>query len=89
MTSVPIRSTLTWDQFAAIVAEVVAEDEPLERSTSLMGDLGVDSLQLVELVVVLIDGCGMDRMADELPDRDWSTITIGELYDEYLTNGAI
>jgi acyl carrier protein len=48
-------------------------------------DLGLDSLSLAELVVSLIDEYDMYSLAKTLDERSWEDVTVGALYDEFLT----
>jgi acyl carrier protein len=74
----------SWDGFVTAVATAAhVRPEAITPSTRLDEDLGIDSLALAEVVVVLIVDFGMDAMAEQLDQRDWSGVTVGELYDEY------
>jgi hypothetical protein len=76
-------SLVEWDRFAAEVAEIA--DVPaseLRRETRLIEDLGLDSIQLVEIAVVLISGYGAGEAGEGLGGRSWDGVTVGELFEE-------
>jgi acyl carrier protein len=76
-----------WNRFATSVAAAAhVRPEAITRSTRLHEDLEIDSLAFAEVVVVLIVDFGMETMADDLDRRDWSGVTVGELYDEYRSS---
>jgi acyl carrier protein len=80
----------SWEHFArevAAVARVPAGD--LDPSARLIEDLGLDSLALTEVAVLMITEFGMASVADDLERRDWSGVTVGELYDEYLAAAQV
>jgi acyl carrier protein len=62
---------------------VPAED--LAPSMRLDQDLALDSLALTEVVVLLIVDFDMETLAEELEQRDWRGVTLGDLYGEYRT----
>jgi acyl carrier protein len=74
----------SWEGFVTAVATAAhVRPDAITRSTRLDEDLGIDSLALAEVVVVLIVDFGMENIAEQLDQRDWSGVTVGELYDEY------
>ena len=76
---------LGWDDFAVAVAAIVhIPVEAAQRDTRLVGDVGLDSLGLTELIVALIIDFEMESLSNGLEERDWNEVTIGSLYDEYL-----
>jgi acyl carrier protein len=76
----------SWDDFAATVAGIARVPvEGVRRDTRLVGDLGLDSLALTEVIVALIVDFDMEALSTELEERDWGAVTIGSLYDEYLS----
>jgi acyl carrier protein len=78
--------TFTWERFAEGIATMHGIDlTTVTRATYLVGDLGLDSLALTELVVMLIEDFGMDSLSLELDGRQWTDATVGDLYDELLT----
>lgn len=81
----------SWEDFAAVVAAIAEIDAAaIQRDSRLIGDLGLDSLALVELVVTLVERYEMVRLVDELEQRDWTTTTVGQLFDEaHRPAGAI
>jgi acyl carrier protein len=77
-----------WDRFAAAVAEAARVDPAaIEPHTRLLEDLGLDSLSLTEVVVALMVDFEMQALSEELEQRDWNGVTVGELYDEYRAAG--
>ena len=76
-----------WERFVhAIAAAAQVRPEAISRTTRLDDDLGIDSLALAELVVMLIVDFGMETLADDFDERDWSGVTVGALYEEYRTS---
>jgi hypothetical protein len=74
----------TWEQFRAAVAEISSVPEDgLGCDSRLIADLQLDSLALAEVLVLLTVDFEMDGLADQLAERDWNTITLGALYEEY------
>jgi acyl carrier protein len=73
----------SWPQFTAMVAELSGVDrEQVQRETLPIEELGFDSLQLAEIVVVLIDDYGVESLAQDLDTRAWEKVTLGQLFDE-------
>lgn len=74
----------TWEEFRATVAAAtgVAPPDALARDRRLVDDLGFDSLQIAEVLVVLIEDYGLRNLLGELETRVWQDITLGQLYDE-------
>jgi acyl carrier protein len=75
---------LGWEEFAnaiALAGKLPAEN--VRQDQRLLEDLGLDSLGLLEVIVFLVVDCGMEALADELPERDWRGVSAGELYREY------
>jgi acyl carrier protein len=80
---------LEWDEFRAAVAAVTGfKPEDLDGEMRIVEDLAFDSLQLLELVVMLINDFEMASLATELEDRDWSGVTLHQLFDELRTELA-
>jgi acyl carrier protein len=80
---------LSRTDFAVVIAE--AAQVPIDRiesSSRLLEDLGIDSLSLAELVCVLIVDLGMASVDDDVGERDWFEITVGELFREYERGAA-
>ena len=73
---------LDWEGFAGVVASVVGTERgPVRRETRLIGDLGMDSLDLTELIAALAEETGSPALADGLEQKDWLTATAGDLLD--------
>jgi acyl carrier protein len=76
----------SWEDFAAQVAELVEwPPDKLLPTTRVIEDLGLDSLSLAELVVILVERYDMNGLSQTLEERVWENLTVGALYDEYLT----
>jgi acyl carrier protein len=77
-----------WEDFvAAVAAAAQVREDAISPATRLGTDLGVDSLALTEVVVMLIVDFDMDGLSDQLDQRQWGSVTVGELYDEYRAGG--
>jgi acyl carrier protein len=75
---------LRWAEFTAAIAEVArVPADAIAPGTRLIGDLGLDSLALAELVVLLLTEIGVPSLEDELAGREWEQATVGELFAEY------
>jgi len=78
-----------WEGFAAEIAAIAQRPtEEVERRLRIVEDLGLDSVALAELVLVLIDDYGMASISDDLDQRTWEGVTVGQLFDEYLRDAA-
>lgn len=72
-----------WDEFVQPIA-AAAQVPPDEIAPATpLEELGIDSLAFTELVVTFIVDFGMETLEDELDRRDWSIVTVGELYEEF------
>jgi acyl carrier protein len=77
---------MNWEDFAHAVAEVAgADSSQVGHRTRLVGDLGLDSLALTEVLVMLMVDLQMTSVADQLAERDWGRVTVGDLYEKYRT----
>ena len=67
-----------FEKLCALIAEQFGvEVESVTADTAFVGDLGADSVDLVDLSMALEDEFGMDEMAED----DLTTIvTVGDLY---------
>lgn len=75
---------LGWDEFAAAIGGAAnIAGSAIDRRSRLLEDLGLDSLALAEVVVLLLVDFNMTRLGVELGKRNWTLVTVGELYDEY------
>lgn len=77
---------LSFEEFRAFLSDALGVAAvALHRDASFIGDLAVDSLKLVELMLQLELQLGI-----EVPvDAAWEIQTVGEAYDYYVdqTNG--
>ena len=82
--SVTVQQT-GWDDLVAAIAEI-ARIPParVEPNASLIGDLVLDSFGLTEVAVLLSVEYGMEQW---LGERDWSGLTVRDLYDAYKRRG--
>jgi acyl carrier protein len=75
--------TPSWEEFQAAVAEATGfPRDDLARDLRFIEDLGFDSLQVMELLVMLIEDYRLTDLLGELQNRPWQDVTLGELYDE-------
>lgn len=81
------RSTgeaVSFEEFASAIAGVArVPASSFGQRTPLLDGLGLDSLSLTELIVMLMLEFDMDSLSNRLEARDWSLVTVGQLYDEY------
>lgn len=83
-------SSPAWEEFVSAIAETTdVQRDGLVPETTLVRDLGLDSLALAELVALLVVEFGMETLAAELDDRRWGSITLGELYEEQRTGERV
>jgi acyl carrier protein len=77
----PVAPGAAWRELALAVADLAGA--PLTEITPesrLIEDLGLDSLALVELLVVVMEHHhDAATMADRLEDRSWDGVTLGML----------
>ncbi|HET9102409.1 MAG TPA: phosphopantetheine-binding protein [Solirubrobacteraceae bacterium] len=71
------------DFVGAVQSALGAPVTQVSSETRLGHDLGLDSLALVELLVVLDTELGMRRVLEGDADRSWNAVTLGDLYEEY------
>jgi acyl carrier protein len=75
---------VSFEEFAAALAEVArVPARSVGPRTPLLDGLGLDSLSLTELIVLLMLEFDMDSLSNRIEARDWSLVTVGQLYDEY------
>jgi acyl carrier protein len=75
----------TWQEFSDGVAGAARVPQArITPGTRLIEDLDLDSLALTEVIVVLISDFGFEQLDDELGDRVWEGVTVGDLFDEYV-----
>jgi acyl carrier protein len=81
------RSTgeaVSFEEFASAIAEVARVPvSSVGQRTPLLDGLGLDSLSLTELIVMLMFEFDMESLSNRIEARDWSRVTVGQLYDEY------
>jgi acyl carrier protein len=80
MPSQPSNLPLSFDQFTAILAEVLMVDPvKLVPEAYFITDLAVDSIRMVELLLRI------EEMGFKIPpDAAWEIQTVGDAYDFYL-----
>ena len=74
-----------WPEFAAAVAEVAGvAPATLSPDSRVVEDLGLDSLALVELILVLAEAPALmdPRLVARLEGRRWEQTSLGQLFDE-------
>ena len=73
---------LSFDEFKAFLSDIFGVASiVLDRDTHFMGDLAVDSLKLVEMILQFELELGI-----EVPtDAAWEIQTVGDAYDYYIT----
>jgi acyl carrier protein len=76
----PIAAVLEFSAFSSALSERLRLDLFISRETSLTEDLDLDSLQMLELVV-LMDELGAEVFEEILPQLQ----TVGDLYEHYRT----
>ncbi len=86
--SAPAGHEADWGEFIDTIAEVVPEPSTeLAPETRPIEDLGLDSLALIELLVVLIEKYDPAGLAGPLDDRTWEGVTLGILFRECTGSG--
>lgn len=75
---------ISQDKFLAAIGEIAGlDDGGPSVDARLVRDLGMDSVALAEVATFLIVDLGVDSVAETLDTRDWSEVTVAELYAEY------
>ncbi len=78
----------TWETFRSGVAEIAdVPSNSVGQDTRLIGDLGMDSVALTELVTMLVDDFDIPELAHQLADNDWGTVTVGEVFHLHFGSG--
>jgi acyl carrier protein len=73
----------SWEEFQAAIADATGfPPGELARDRRFIEDLGFDSLQVVEILIMLIEDYGLSDLLGELQDRPWRDVTLGQLFDE-------
>jgi acyl carrier protein len=76
----------TLEEFAAAVSSVSGADTTsVVRESRLVEDLGLDSLEIAELVLILEEMFHMRTIGRAPEAGTWTGVTVGDLFDEYLT----
>ena len=72
---------LTFDEFRAFLSDIIGiAPVAINRDTHFMGDLAVDSLKLVEMILQFELELGI-----EVPtDAAWEIQTVGDAYNYYI-----
>jgi acyl carrier protein len=80
MSPQPSSLPLSFDQFTAVLAEVLMVDPAkLVPEAYFITDLAVDSIRMVELLLRI------EEMGFKIPpDAAWEIQTVGDAYDFYL-----
>jgi acyl carrier protein len=74
-------NTLSFDEFKAFLSDTLGlAAVALERDASFLGDLAVDSLKLVELILQFELQLGISVPTDAA----WEIQTVGDAYDYYV-----
>jgi phosphopantetheine binding protein len=74
-----------WRDFAAEVAEAAGVAEArITPDARLVEDLALDSLSLAEVVVMVIERYDPLAFLQQLGDRTWEGVTVGQLFDECM-----
>lgn len=72
---------MSFEDFKAFLSDVLGVAEvAMQRETHFMGDLAIDSLKLVELMLQFEHQLGIDVPTDAA----WEIQTVGEAYDYYV-----
>jgi acyl carrier protein len=66
-------------EIAAALAAIAPDVDPLDRDADLHDDLGLDSMDLLNLAVALSQATGVD-----IPERDYPTLRTIRQLEEYL-----
>lgn len=76
-------SSPSWEEFQATIADATGfPTGELARDRRFIEDLDFDSLQVAEVLVLLIEDYGLSNLLGELEDRPWKDVTLGQLFDE-------
>ena len=87
MTAADGQSQTDWMGFKHRLADVtqIPADE-ISSDTQLVSGLGLDSLALAELVMALRESYESPARQIQLEGRNWQTITVGQLFEEFTGN---
>lgn len=76
-----------WDQFASELADMTwLQAEAIRPGSRLVDDLDFDSLAFAELGVLLEERYGTDQLVEQLEDIEWTALTVGMVFDNYIAN---
>jgi len=77
-----VNASLTTLQGA--VAEIAGVDPAtVGPSSRLVEDVGLDSFGLLELMLACETDLGMNKLGEDLEQRNWSGVTVQQLYEQY------
>jgi acyl carrier protein len=80
---------MEWNEVVVEVARFArVRTDSIDRETTLIEGLGLDSLALTELLVTLIEEHDVDALSGDLFVRSWEDVTLAELYERYCQDGA-
>jgi acyl carrier protein len=82
--SSPTTTAMSWEDFRHFLAqELMISEEKVVPEASLIRDLGVDSIRLVEMLLK------MEEMGIQVPPGSaWKIQTVGAAYDFYRANAT-
>jgi acyl carrier protein len=74
-------SDMTFDAFAAMLVDRLAIEDPgpLQPFTGMFDDLGIDSFQAFEILIIIETAAGLDVPPPELPEL----FTLGDAFAYY------
>lgn len=74
---------MQWSELVEQVTRFGVTPESIDRDVFLVEGLGLDSLALTELLLTLIDEHDLDALAEDLFQRSWERVSVGELFERY------
>jgi acyl carrier protein len=78
------RSDTEWLSFKQRLAEATRMPaEEISPGAHLVGNLGLDSLALAELVMSLREAYESPNRQIQLEGRNWETITVAQLFEDF------
>ena len=78
-----------WHQLVLEIARTQhLEPEAITADSTVVDDLGLDSLDIAELVVFLQTELGFETTALDLELVDWRRATLGQLFQECLNRAT-
>ena len=77
-----------WERYVGIVSEVSGiQADKIHRDSLITRDLGLDSLASFELAVALVEKLEARDIESDLDRIDMRGLTVGAIFDRYLTQG--